>query len=76
MKVKQIIIPLLLVLILVIFNRVFLNTFTRVNSYFSTQALYSNDITTPQKLFDKTWRVVARDYYDESLNNQNWARWK
>ena len=76
MKFKQLIIPLLLVLILVIFNSVFLNTFNRANNYFASQALYSNDVSTPQKLFDKTWRVIANDYYETSLNHQDWSRWK
>ncbi|MBE7711808.1 MAG: S41 family peptidase [Cyanobacteria bacterium SIG31] len=76
MKVKQLIVPLLLLLILVMFNRVFFNTFSKANKYFSAQNLYSNEVVQPQKLFDKTWKVIARDYYEPSLNNQDWARWK
>ena len=76
MRVKQLIIPLLLLLILVIFNRVFLNTFSKANSYFASQALYSNETVAPQKLFDKTWKVLYRDYYEPTLNHQDWERWK
>ena len=76
MKVKQIIIPLLLILILVMFNKVFMNSFTKTNSYFATQSLYNNEITTPQKLFDKTWKVISKEYYEPSLNNQDWSKWK
>ena len=76
MRVKHIIISLLLVLILVIFNRIFLGAFYRANSYFSTQTLYSTEEASPQKLFDKTWRVIYKDYYDSSLNHQNWERWR
>ncbi len=76
MRVKQLIIPILLILILVMFNRVFMNTFNRANNYFSTQSLYSNEITTPQKLFDKTWKIISKEYYEPSLNHQNWDRWK
>ena len=76
MRFKQVIIPLLLVLILVMFNRVFMNTFKMANSYYLNKPLYSNDVATPQKLFDKTWHIVAREYYDKSLNHQNWNRWK
>ena len=43
MRVRPFIISILLVLILVMFNRVFLNTFNRANSYFATETLYSNE---------------------------------
>lgn len=76
MRVKQVVIPLLLILILVMFNRVFLDTFSRANNYFSTQALYNNEEVAPQKLFEKTWRLINKDYYEPSLNHQDWARWK
>lgn len=76
MRVKQVIIPLLLILILVMFNKVFLSTFSRANNYFATQSLSSNEVVQPQKLFDKTWKIIYRDYYEPSLNHQNWSRWK
>ena len=76
MRVKQVIIPLLLVLILIIFNRVFLNTFTRANNYFASQALYSNEVVQPQKLFEKAWKTIYRDYYEPSFNHQDWSKWK
>lgn len=76
MKAKQIVIPLLLILILVMFNRIFLNTFNRANSYFAGNTLYNNEVVQPQKFFDKTWKVISKDYYDPSLNHQNWSRWK
>ena len=76
MKTKHLIIPLLLVLILVIFNRVFLTAFTKANNYFSDQSIYNNEQVQPQKLFDKTWKVLYREYYEPTLNHQDWYRWK
>lgn len=76
MKQKQLIIFLTSVLILVIFNNVFLSTFTKTNSYFARQELINTDEVSPQRLFDKTWRVISKEYYDPSLNHQNWNRWK
>lgn len=58
------------------FNRVFLNTFNRANSYFATETLYNNEVVQPQKLFEKTWKVIYKDYYDTSMNHQDWERWK
>ena len=76
MRVKQVVIPLLLILILVMFNLVFLTTFSRANNYFAMQNIYSSEETPPQKLFEKTWKLIHKDYYDPSLNHQNWSRWK
>lgn len=76
MKIKQVVISLLLILILVIFNRVFMDTFNRANSYFAMQSMYNNDVVIPQKLFDKTWKVIHKDYYEPSLNHQDWYRWR
>lgn len=58
------------------FNSVFMKTLSKANSYFATQTLINNDVVQPQKLFDKTWKVVYKDYYDSELNHQNWYRWK
>ncbi len=76
MRAKNLVIFLLLILILVMFNRVFLNTFNRANYYFATHSLYNDEVLPPQKLFEKTWRVIYNDYYDSSLNHQDWSRWK
>lgn len=76
MRVKQLIIPLLLILILTMFNRIFMDTFTRANNYFASQSLYSNEVVQPQKLFDKTWKIIYKDYYEPSFNHQDWNRWK
>lgn len=76
MKIKHVIISILLVLILAIFHSVFMKTLLRANSYFASQNLYNNEIVAPQKLFDRTWKIVYRDYYDSDLNHQNWYRWK
>ena len=76
MRVKQVLLPLLLILILVMFNRVFLNTFSRANQYFSSQTLNTTEILHPQRLFERTWKIIYKDYYDPSLNHQEWGRWK
>lgn len=76
MRVKQIVIPLLLILILVMFNKMFLSTFNKANNFFATQSLYSSEVVQPQKLFDKAWKIISKDYYEPTLNHQNWARWK
>ena len=76
MKKKQLFIFLLSVLILVIFNKVFLSAFTRTNAFYSRQAIVNSEEIPPQKLFDKTWKIISKEYYEPSLNHQDWARWK
>ena len=76
MKKKQLLIFILSVLILVIFNNVFLSTFTKTNSYFLQQEMVNNSEITPQRLFDRTWRVISKEYYEPTLNHQDWYRWK
>mgnify|MGYP004501605627 FL=1 len=76
MRKKQVLIFIMSVLILVVFNKVFLSTFTRTNAFFTKQAMINNEQVAPQKLFDRTWRIISKEYYEQSLNHQNWARWK
>jgi hypothetical protein len=38
--------------------------------------LYNNEVVTPQRLFDLTWNILNKEYYEPDLNNQDWARWK
>ena len=76
MRVKQFLIIILLILILVVFNNVFLNTFKKANTYFATQSLQNMETVQPQKLFNQTWKIIYKDYFDTSMNHQNWNRWK
>ena len=76
MRVKQLIVPFILLVVLFAFNKVFLNTLNRANNYYSTQSLYNEEAMQPQKFFEKTWKVISKDYYDPTMNNQNWDRWK
>ena len=76
MKKKQILIFILSVLILVIFNKVFLSTFIKTNAYFLRQEMINHDEISPQRLFDRTWRVISKEYYEPTLNHQNWNRWR
>lgn len=76
MRVKQFLIFILITLILFVFNNVFMNIFSRANNYFTTQALFSNEVATPSKLFERTWKIINKEYYEPSMNHQNWDRWK
>lgn len=76
MKKKPLLIFVLSVLILVVFNKVFLSTFTKTNAFFAKQSFVNSEVISSQKLFDKTWKIIAKEYYEPTLNHQNWQRWK
>ena len=38
--------------------------------------MINSDEISPQRLFDRTWRVISKEYYEPSLNHQNWNRWR
>ena len=76
MRVKQFLIFILLILILVMFNRVFLNVFTRANNYFAAEFYQNEETISSQKLFDKTWKIVEKEYFEPDMNHQDWDRWK
>lgn len=76
MNKKPLLIFILSVLILVIFNKIFMSAFTSTNAFYSRQALVNSENITPQRLFDKTWKVISREYYEPTLNHQDWSRWK
>lgn len=76
MKKKSLLIFILSILILVIFNKIFLSTFTKTNAFFANQALINREEVSSQKLFDKTWKIISKEYYEPTLNHQDWLRWK
>ena len=76
MNKKHLFILILSVLILVIFNNVFMSTLTKTTSYYSNDNYINSETIPPQKLFEKTWKIISKDYYEPTLNHQNWARWK
>ena len=53
-----------------------MSTFTKTNSYFLKQEIVNKDEVSAQRLFDRTWRVISKEYYEPSLNHQNWYKWK
>ena len=73
---KQVIIFILLVLILLIFNKILIGKLDSGSNVLGTSQLLSTEHAQPQKVFDRTWNTIKTKYYDSSLNKQNWKRWK
>jgi len=75
MNKKQIITFVLLVFLFVGINQM-LPKFLVVNSTVDTSSLVLKEHINPQKLFDKSWKIIKRDYYDSTMNHQDWNRWR
>lgn len=42
---------------------------------YNKEYLENKESTQPQKLFNKSWKIIKNKYYDSSMNGQNWTRW-
>lgn len=74
MKKKQVIIFIAFVLILFALNKFLMNA----NNFSIDEMpdMVNKDHVTSQKLFDNTWDIIQDNYYDSTMNNQEWKRWK
>lgn len=75
MKKKQVIIFLFIVVALFALNSLFLNV-NNTMTHSSNDEMINKEHVSSQKLFDNVWETVRENYYDASLNNQDWGRWK
>ncbi|MFA7657850.1 MAG: S41 family peptidase [Candidatus Gastranaerophilaceae bacterium] len=76
MKKKQFIIFILLVLALFIFNKILMGDFVTNSTITNTQELVNKEHVNSQTLFNRTWKIVKKNFYDSSLNGQDWSRWE
>lgn len=42
----------------------------------SVRKLFANQTISPQRLFISSWRNIKAMYFDTTLNNQDWNKWK
>lgn len=75
MKRKELYIFIAIVLALVAVNMFVMNA--NNNSLYSTdEELLNKNYVSSQKLFDDVWSEVKDNYYDPTLNHQQWKYWK
>lgn len=74
MKKKQAVIFILFVLVLFALNKFLMNA----NNVPIDEMpdMVNKDHVSSQKLFDNTWDIIKDNYYDSSMNEQAWKRWK
>lgn len=73
---KQVVIFILLVLVLVIFNKILMGQFNTNSTVLDTQDLLNTEQVQSQNLFDRSWKIIKNNFYDSTLNNQKWNRWE
>lgn len=72
---KQIIIFSFIVAALFALNGLFLNVNNPIFQNTGDEMINTEHVSS-QKLFDNAWETIKENYYDASLNHQNWDRWK
>lgn len=73
---KQVVIFVLLVLMLIIFNKILMGGFLMNSSVINTDELRNKEQVNSQRLFDRSWDIIRKNYYDSEMNYQDWNRWK
>lgn len=73
---KQVIIFVLLVLILSVFNVFLQRIFFEHSAIINSEDLISKENVSSEELFNRAWYVIRGNYYESSLNRQDWKRWK
>lgn len=77
MNKKHAIIFIILLTALLIFNNFLQGIYTKmISAPKQLRTTINKEQIPPQKLFDKTWKIIKKSYYDTELNEQNWYRWK
>ena len=77
MNKKHIIIALILLAALLVFNNILHDIYVKmVSTQTSIRTSLNTEQMPPQKLFDRTWKIIKKSYFDTDMNEQNWNRWK
>lgn len=77
MNKKHVIIAFILIAALLIFNNILHSIYIKmVSTPAGIQTSTNTEQISSQKLFDKTWKIIKKTYYDTEMNEQDWYRWK
>lgn len=75
MKRKELYIFIIVVFALVAMNKLVMNSHNN-NLYSADDELINKDYVSSQKLFDNVWSEIRDNYYDSTLNHQQWRYWR
>lgn len=63
-----------MVLVLFVLNKAFMTANNPI--YTSNEEMVNHEYISSQKLFENVWSIAKTNYYDASMNEQSWSRWK
>lgn len=67
----------ILIVLVVYFAYQFITTSLIMNSpVLNSQDLINNTKVSPQELYNRSWKMIKKNYIDSSFNSQNWNRWR
>ena len=67
----------LITALLLLFNNILHDMYIKmVSTPSNVQTVVNSEQISAQKLFDKAWRTIRKNYYIKDMNNQDWYRWK
>lgn len=73
---KYLIAALCLLFLLVGFNVSQLNEENAQNPAEYISAIFENFSSSPEAVFERSWRIVKNNYIDKTYNHQDWKRWE
>lgn len=77
MNKKHVIIFFILITGLLIFNNILHNMYVKLSTSPKVlQTKVNTEEISAQKLFDRSWKIIKKSYFDSSMNEQDWYRWK
>jgi len=71
---KELYIFIIIVMILFGLNKVLMISNNPIST--TEEEMVNHEYIAPQKLFDNVWSIAKANYYDASMNEQSWYRWK
>ena len=76
MKKREILFYILIVCFIYLIYRVVSGSLHLNTGNIDSQELINNEQVSPQKLYDKSWEIIKKEYIDSSCNKQDWKRWR
>jgi len=64
-----------LLLFFISYNKYQIGQIKRISTLSEVDLINEKSVS-PKELFNSSWSIIKSNYYNNTLNNQNWSRWK
>lgn len=76
MKKKELWVFLILIVVVYFLYQYITTTFIMQSPVLNSNDLINNTKASPQELYDKSWKMLKKNYIDSSYNSQDWNKWR